>query len=583
MEITSRDRILIIAPHPDDEILSSFKIISDGSKTGAKVKIVFLTNGERNYLAYIYQKKKVPLSKSSRKAYALERRYEALKVLSNIGKIQSEFLEFRDLKVENFLNEIINCLNFLIKDFSPTIIIAPSPLDLHPDHNVVAMLTEIVVRSIKVDKPPLLFQYCIHPSEISILENFEIKLELSPLEKRQKEELLSLYSSQKISIKKVLPYFLSKEYFTSTTCFRDLHLEAVFSGDNYVWFKTDLNGYLLPVYVKAFYTDGIICKQINFRLNLNKISVMNDRLPSNDINPVRLQKFLKTSGGFIAFPEKLSSGLKFFGAKLTTLAALYNTTGIIKPIPKNLTPPEKGKCCVVIPCYNIEEFCGKVVKEAAEKSDFVVAIDDGSKDNTFTKLEEVRKTSNNVRIIKFAENRGKGFALLEGIRVAIKEIEADLVLTMDGDMQHRADDIARFYRAWREGGEFIIGYRNFSGNVPFRSYIGNLLINFLVRFFLNRALIDSQSGFRGFSRKAAESIISSPFVRSGRYETEIDILFEVLNNNFRLVQVEIPTIYLDGNKKSSFRPFFDSFRIFKTFLFNIFRFKLKRKNLNNFI
>lgn len=56
--ISSDDKILILAPHPDDEAISSAGIIQKALSAGAKIRIVYLTNGEYNQGSYlIYEKR----------------------------------------------------------------------------------------------------------------------------------------------------------------------------------------------------------------------------------------------------------------------------------------------------------------------------------------------------------------------------------------------------------------------------------------------------------------------------------------------------------------------------------------------
>ena len=57
----------------------------------------------------------------------------------------------------------------------------------------------------------------------------------------------------------------------------------------------------------------------------------------------------------------------------------------------------------------------------------------------------------------------------------------------------------------------------------------------------------------------------------GRYETELEILLLALRQGKRIGSVGIPTVYLDGNRLSHFRPIIDSWRIYRT----LFRWQLK--------
>ena len=571
MKLTDKDRILILAPHPDDEVLSSFKIIKEAISVGAKIKVIFVTNGERNYLAHIIDKKKIFITEMDKKNYGLERQIEAKAVMKRLGITDYEFWNYPDSELTQLLYEgdIFRNFNNLLIEFSPTLIISPSLDDIHPDHSAVSCITQISIADIPEDVKPKILYYTIHYKNKLNAEKFDLFFLLSLKEKKEKSQILSIYKSQSFSLKRVATKLLLHEFFTTSPANAfDSKIKPVFTGGAYSWFKTEVNASFLPVYITAFYFSKDFCKRIRFRLNGKKIEInphSSDfiKLPVS----IRFQKFLLNPGGFFVLPNKSVEGLKLFGVKIKTYPGYFDDSGIVKPMGENKN--KKIKVCVIIPCYNISEICGPVVLSASDFADYVIVIDDGSTDNTEEKLEDISSSLKNVKVIRFPKNRGKGTALIKGMRTAIEETDCDLILSMDGDGQHRSEDIPSFIKAFEEGGEFIIGHRNFSGEVPFRSWLGNNIINFFVRLLLNKGLIDSQSGFRGFSRECAESILKSPYVREGRYETEIDILVEAIKGEWRLSQVEIPTIYLDKNKKSSFKPIKDSIRIISTLLRNI--------------
>jgi|GEM_PF-843684 len=571
MKLTDKDRILILAPHPDDEVLSSFKIIKEAISVGAKIKVIFVTNGERNYLAHIIDKKKIFITEMDKKNYGLERQIEAKAVMKRLGITDYEFWNYPDSELTQLLYEgdIFRNFNNLLIEFSPTLIISPSLDDIHPDHSAVSCMAQISIDDIPENVKPKILYYTIHSKNRYDPEKFDLFFSLSLEEKKEKSQILSIYKSQSFSLKRVATKLLLHEFFTTSPANAfDSKIKPVFTGGAYSWFKTEVNASFLPVYITAFYFSKDFCKRIRFRLNGKKIEInphSSDfiKLPVS----IRFQKFLLNPGGFFVLPNKSVEGLKLFGVKIKTYPGYFDDSGIVKPMGENKN--KKIKVCVIIPCYNISEICGPVVLSASDFADYVIVIDDGSTDNTEEKLEDISSSLKNVKVIRFPKNRGKGTALIKGMRTAIEETDCDLILSMDGDGQHRSEDIPSFIKAFEEGGEFIIGHRNFSGEVPFRSWLGNNIINFFVRLLLNKGLIDSQSGFRGFSRECAESILKSPYVREGRYETEIDILVEVIKGEWRLSQVEIPTIYLDKNKKSSFKPIKDSIRIISTLLRNI--------------
>lgn len=569
MKLTSADRILILAPHPDDELLSSYKLMRDACAAGAAVKVVFLTDGERNHLAHMRAKKKLFITSAGMRKYALERRAEAAAVLKRLGPVESEFWEVPDSGVTAALAKagLANRLSLLLKAFSPTLLVAPSLGETHPDHNAAAALAEIALAPLPENLRPGLLRYSLHPGRRFHHEEFPVRIGLGAAERKEKKILAGLYRSQFPGISRLLNGSIYAEYFSNTADAGGPRLTPVHTGKNSAWFRTDLRGSLARLEFTALYYGAGGCVRAVFRLNWRKGGAeLRDPDSGKTAGTARFQKFFRGPGGYIVLPHEIPGGSKLFCVKVAHKPGYFDTAGFVKALPE--TASKAPVTCVVIPCYNIAEFCGQAVAGAAVYADHVIAVDDGSTDSTAASLAEASKFDN-VRVITFPENRGKGAALLAGMRAALKETDCGLLLTMDGDMQHRPADIPAFQAACRDGGEFIIGYRGFSGKVPFRSRLGNNIINSFVRQFLNRALIDSQSGFRGFSRACAAAMVKSENVREGRYETEIDIISAAIKGNWRLAQVEIPTIYIGGNKKSSFKPVADSFLITKTFLINM--------------
>jgi hypothetical protein len=122
-----------------------------------------------------------------------------------------------------------------------------------------------------------------------------------------------------------------------------------------------------------------------------------------------------------------------------------------------------------------------------------------------------------------------------------------------------------------------LGVRKWNKKVPLRSKIGNSFINVLCSFFLKKKVKDSQTGFRGFSKEQLKKIIASGCIKEGRYETELDMFLYSYLTDSRIIEIEIPAIYLNGNATSHFKPILDSLRIIKEFFSFYFRCVLKKR------
>lgn len=231
-----------------------------------------------------------------------------------------------------------------------------------------------------------------------------------------------------------------------------------------------------------------------------------------------------------------------------------------------------SKICCVIPCYNVETYCGKIVRQAAEYADWLVAVDDGSTDSTKAELmETARLVGRRIRVLSMPTNQGKGVAIMEGFRYALEQFPFDVLVTLDADGQHCPSDIPRIVGACSEKGiSLTIGERSPERSLmPLRSRIGNIVTSYLIRRLYPSSPADTQSGFRairpGFVREILETI------KGRRYETEMLILLHALGKQERIATIPIRTIYLDGNKTSHFHPLMDSLRIYRALIASVIR------------
>jgi len=107
-----------------------------------------------------------------------------------------------------------------------------------------------------------------------------------------------------------------------------------------------------------------------------------------------------------------------------------------------------------IPCYNTAKTIADVVAKTKCYVDEVIVVDDGSKDKT---AELARKAG--AMVISHDKNRGKGASM----KTAMAQVDADILLFIDGDGQHNPDDIPNLLQPILDGkADFVIGSRYLS-------------------------------------------------------------------------------------------------------------------------
>lgn len=197
------------------------------------------------------------------------------------------------------------------------------------------------------------------------------------------------------------------------------------------------------------------------------------------------------------------------------------------------------KIYIVIPAYNEEKVIGSVINEIRNEGygDLIV-IDDGSDDKTLEKAKEIA----GITALRHKINRGKGAATKTGIEAA-KFLGADIIVTMDGDGQHDPEDIKNLIRPILEGKcEVVLGTRlkNPIG-MPWYKIIQNHIGNAITWYLFGLWVTDSQSGFRAYSRLAAEKINT----RADRYEYDSEVIREIYIYKLKYKEVPIRVRYTE--------------------------------------
>jgi glycosyltransferase involved in cell wall biosynthesis len=201
------------------------------------------------------------------------------------------------------------------------------------------------------------------------------------------------------------------------------------------------------------------------------------------------------------------------------------------------------KVCCVIPAYQESRAIDRVITIARKYCTHVVVVDDGSTDNT-GKIAE----ANGATVLRHPTNLGKGAALRTGFNYTIKK-QYDVVITLDGDLQHNPHSIPRFLDKIKQGYDIIVGsrYQTQSEDMPFARKLSNLITTTVLRVIFKVPVTDSQSGYRAFKRRVLETIP----VRDNGFAAETEILIDAQRAGFLISEVPIATSY--GEEESKIR------------------------------
>lgn len=130
---------------------------------------------------------------------------------------------------------------------------------------------------------------------------------------------------------------------------------------------------------------------------------------------------------------------------------------------------QKTKLYLVIPCYNEEKVIGKTaevllrkMQQMQEKSLIsggkIVFVNDGSKDKTWSMIEQLHRDNPVFEVVNLSRNRGHQNALLAGL-MTVKNY-ADAVVSMDADLQDDVDVLDEFVGRFQEGYDIVYGVRS---------------------------------------------------------------------------------------------------------------------------
>ncbi len=197
---------------------------------------------------------------------------------------------------------------------------------------------------------------------------------------------------------------------------------------------------------------------------------------------------------------------------------------------------------IVIPAHNEAYTIGGIVKDCL-KYGTVVVIDDGSMDTT-----ALLAKSCGAEVYCHPKNYGYGAALKTGFAVTKK---FDIVVTIDGDLQHNPDDMPRLISAAQEY-DVVIGSRFLELGkllIPRYRKFGIQLIN-LAYNFGHKSITDSQSGFRAFSRKFLDSVE----LKENGFGSTIEILVKARKKGFKIIEVPISCTYHNLEQDSHMNP-----------------------------
>lgn len=203
------------------------------------------------------------------------------------------------------------------------------------------------------------------------------------------------------------------------------------------------------------------------------------------------------------------------------------------------------KIVIGIPAFNEGKKLEEIIKEIKKFADEIIVCNDGSTDSTGSIANKM-----GALVINHKKNLGYG-AAIKSIFSKAKEIEADILVTFDGDGQHRSQDIQSVIKPILDNSaDIVIGSRFLDNEVEMPKYrkLGIKTITNIANICSEIKLTDSQSGFRAYNKKTLSEI---HLIESGM-GVSTEILIKANKKKLRIKEVPIKILY--QGKTSTHNP-----------------------------
>ncbi len=196
------------------------------------------------------------------------------------------------------------------------------------------------------------------------------------------------------------------------------------------------------------------------------------------------------------------------------------------------------KIAIGIPAFNEEKNIASILLKLEKMAYQLIVCDDGSTDLT----SDISKKLGAI-VIKHPKNLGYGGAI-RSLFLKAKELDVDILVTFDADGQHRVEDIKSVIDPIiKEEIDLVIGSRFLNkedeNEIPKYRKIGIKTITALASTSLNEKLTDSQSGFRGYSKKVLQDITPSEYGMG----VSTELLIKANKRGFKIKEVPITILY----------------------------------------
>lgn len=199
-------------------------------------------------------------------------------------------------------------------------------------------------------------------------------------------------------------------------------------------------------------------------------------------------------------------------------------------------------CTIVLPCYNpqpqwVERITGEYTRITAMLGVQVamIVVNDGSTNVTENDIATLRDAIPAFQYVSYNINRGKGYALRQGVAVA----DTEIVIYTDIDFPYTTESVAAIYRTLnKDDFDVAAGIKNeqyYMQVPPARRYISKLLRG-MIGVFFKVPVTDTQCGLKGFKKHVKQEFLD---IDIDRYLFDLDFIKRVHKKRYKIKAVPV--------------------------------------------
>jgi LmbE family N-acetylglucosaminyl deacetylase len=212
----AHDRVLVFAPHPDDESIATAGLLQLAQAAGAQRRVVVVTDGDNNPWPQRWIEKRWTIDAAARARWGERRRSEARAAcgILGVGEGELRFLGLPDLGLTDLLMKGDRHAQALLAEpldeFAPTHIALPALMDRHPDHSAVHAMLGLLLAE-RANLHPTLLTFAVHGNGVPA---HPIILKLDDVQRETKARAILAHATQmRLSGRRFLAYARPTEMF----------------------------------------------------------------------------------------------------------------------------------------------------------------------------------------------------------------------------------------------------------------------------------------------------------------------------------------------------------------------------------